>query len=112
MKEDDRLINAVIDLSQEMKGMRKDMNNNQRETNNRLENLEKQQAKTNIAIGELRLSYMNMVEQQEITNEKLEITNKKLDNLSSGFSKYAASNDVRANGHDKRIKKLEHSINK
>lgn len=103
MKEENRLIDAIIDLGvgmkylrEEMKGMRKDMNHHQQETNQRLEKLEKQQQKTNLAIGELRL-----------TNMKLDESFKKLD---GSFNRYAASNDLMMNQHQKRILRLEDAI--
>ena len=110
MKDENKLIDAIIDLSLEIKGMRKDMNSQLGELNSRvanlekqqaktnfaIANLEKQQAKTNFAIGELRLSYM-----------KLDESFNKLD---ESFNKYAERNDERVNGHDKRILHLENSM--
>ena len=79
MKENDKLINAIIDLSQEVKrlganfdglsqeikGMRKDMNHQLGELNtrvdslnNRVGKLEKQQQRTNAELSEIRLSFI------------------------------------------------------
>jgi uncharacterized coiled-coil DUF342 family protein len=74
MRDDDKLINAVIDLGiglkalqNEMIGMRKDMNKqlgdvNQRldDLNNRVGKLEKQQVKTNHELGEMRLTFIQL----------------------------------------------------
>lgn len=107
MKEDDKLINAVIDLGTgmkdlrgEIKGMRKDMNHQLGELNHRVENIEKQQEKTNLAIGELRLSYMKGAD----GTSKLR---SEFSGMRSDFNKYATANNTRANGYEKRITKLE-----
>ena len=109
MKEDNKLLDAIIDLGvgmkelrDEMKGMRKDMSHYQQETNKRLENLEKQQIKTNIALGEMRLSYMRL-------DGKVSKLDKNVNGLRSDFNKYAPRNDERANGHEKRIIRLENT---
>jgi len=109
VKEDNKLLDAVIDLGvgmkelrDEMKGMRKDMSHYQQETNKRLENLEKQQIKTNIALGEMRLSYMRL-------DGKVSKLDENVNGLRSDFNKYAPRNDERANGHEKRIIRLENT---
>ena len=102
MKEDNKLLDAIIDLGVEMKGMRKDMSHHQQETNKRLENLEKQQIKTNIALGEMRLSYMRL-------DGKVSKLDENVNGLRSDFNKYAPRNDERANGHEKRIIRLENT---
>ena len=102
MKEDNKLLDAIIDLGVEMKGMRKDMSHYQQETNKRLENLEKQQIKTNIALGEMRLSYMRL-------DGKVSKLDENVNGLRSDFNKYAPRNDERANGHEKRIIRLENT---
>jgi len=109
MKEDNKLLDAIIDLGvgmkelrDEMKGMRKDMSHYQQETNKRLENLEKQQIKTNIALGEMRLSYMRL-------DGKVSKLDENVNGLRSDFNKYAPRNDERANGHEKRIIRLENT---
>ena len=125
MKEDNKLLDAIIDLGvgmkelrDEMKGMRKDMSHYQQETNKRLENLEKQQIKTNLALGEMRLSYMRLDGKvskldEKVSNmdEKVNARITKLDENVNGlrfdFNKYAPRNDERANGHEKRIIRLE-----
>ena len=102
MKEDNKLLDAIIDLGVEMKGMRKDMSHYQQETNKRLENLEKQQIKTNIALGEMRLSYMRL-------DGKVSKLDENVNGLRFDFNKYAPRNDERANGHEKRIIRLENT---
>jgi len=107
MKENEKLINAIIDLSQEIKGMRSDMNmqlnglnNRVDKLNKRVENLEKQQIKTNLALGEMRLSYMRL-------DGKVSKLDESVNGLRSDFNKYAQRNDERANIHEKRIIRLE-----
>jgi len=107
MKENEKLINAIIDLSQEIKGMRSDMNmqlnglnNRVDKLNKRVENLEKQQIKTNLALGEMRLSYMRL-------DGKVSKLDESVNGLRSDFNKYARRNDERANIHEKRIIRLE-----
>jgi Sec-independent protein translocase protein TatA len=81
MKEDDKLINAIIDLGtgmkalrDEMKGMRKDMNSQFGELNHRVEKLEKQQARTNMELGEIRLTFM----QHSDTIQKVQLLEKRV----------------------------------
>jgi len=107
MKENEKLINAIIDLLQEIKGMRSDMNmqlnglnNRVDKLNKRVENLEKQQIKTNLALGEMRLSYMRL-------DGKVSKLDESVNGLRSDFNKYAQRNDERANIHEKRIIRLE-----
>ena len=135
MKEDEKLINAVIALAQEMKGMRRDMNtqlgdmntqlgdmNTQlKGLNHRVDKLEKQQVKTNLHLAEHSRSIMALAEQQAETNIKLQDlrsdfnglrsdlkeTNVKLDGLSSDFKKYANSNNLIISQHETRIIRLE-----
>ena len=127
MKEDNKLLDAVIDLGvgmkelrDEMKGMRKDMSHYQQETNKRLENLEKQQIKTNLALGEMRLSYMRLdgkvskldekvSNMDEKVNARITKLDENVNGLRSDFNKYAPRNDERANGHEKRIIRLENT---
>ena len=135
MKEDEKLINAVIALAHEMKGMRRDMNtqlgdmntqlgdmNTQlKGLNHRVDKLEKQQVKTNLHLAEHSRSIMALAEQQQETNIKLQDlrsyfnglrsdlkeTNVKLDGLSSDFKKYANSNNLIISQHETRIIRLE-----
>ena len=135
MKEDEKLINAVIALAHEMKGMRRDMNtqlgdmntqlgdmNTQlKGLNHRVDKLEKQQVKTNLHLAEHSRSIMALAEQQAETNIKLKDlrsdfnglrsdlkeTNVKLDGLSSDFKKYANSNNLIISQHETRIIRLE-----
>ena len=135
MKEDEKLINAVIALAHEMKGMRRDMNtqlgdmntqlgdmNTQlKGLNHRVDKLEKQQVKTNLHLAEHSRSIMALAEQQAETNIKLQDlrsdfnglrsdlkeTNVKLDGLSSDFKKYANSNNLIISQHETRIIRLE-----
>jgi peptidoglycan hydrolase CwlO-like protein len=76
MKDDDRLVNAIIEFSQELKGMRKDMNkqlgdlNNKVDgLNNRVEKLEKEQAKTNALLGEHSRSILTLAEHINLAAE-------------------------------------------
>ena len=103
MKENEKLINAVIELAQEMKGMRKE----QQETNHRLENLEKQQARTNLELCEMRLSYMKVAD--EISGLRTDFNGLRVDfnGLRSDFNKYAGRNDTKVKQHETRIIRLE-----
>ncbi|MBI4947077.1 MAG: hypothetical protein HY840_11830 [Bacteroidetes bacterium] len=65
MKEDNKLLDAIIDLGvgmkelrEEMKGMRTDINTQLGELNHRVDKLEKQQARTNMELGEIRLTFI------------------------------------------------------
>lgn len=74
MAQNGRLEELLADLIIEMKGMRNDINSRLDGLNNRVDGLndrvdglndrvgrlEEQQSKTNLAIGELRLSFMNL----------------------------------------------------
>jgi uncharacterized coiled-coil protein SlyX len=91
MNSDERIIELLSDILVEQKGMRADiyemkndisqLKEQQMITNNRLEKLEEQQAKTNLAIGELRLSVIKLADRLEIVAD-----------------------------HEKRIDKLEHTV--
>jgi len=91
MNSDERIIELLSDILVEQKGMRSDISEMKNDisqlkeqqiiTNNRLEKLEEQQAKTNLAIGELRLSVMKLAERLEIVAD-----------------------------HEKRIDRLEHTV--
>jgi len=91
MNSDDRIIELLSDILVEQKGMRADISEMKNDisqlkeqqmiTNNRLEKLDDQQAKTNLAIGELRLSVMKLAERLEIVAD-----------------------------HEKRIDRLEHTV--
>lgn len=114
MNENEKLIDAIIDLGtgmkevrQEIKGMRSDMNRQLGDLNYRVDKLEKQQAKTNLQLAEHTRSILKLAEQQEKTNTKLETTNSKLDGLRTDFNKYAVANDTRIIVHEKRIVRLE-----
>lgn len=121
MNENEKLIDAIIDLGtgmkevrQEIKGMRSDMNRQLGDLNYRVDKLEKQQAKTNLQLAEHTRSILKLAEQQEktntkleTTNSKLETTNSKLDGLRTDFNKYAVANDTRIIVHEKRIVRLE-----
>ena len=128
MKEDNKLLDATIALAHEMKGMRRDMNTQLGEMNtqlkglnHRVDNLERQQVKTNLHLAEHSRSIMALAEQQQETNIKLQDlrsdfnglrsdlkeTNVKLDGLSSDFKKYANSNNLIISQHETRIIRLE-----
>ena len=92
-KDDDKLVNAIISLHQEIKGLRKDM--------------EKQQAKTNAGLGELRLSYMKLDERVKDVRVDLNKLDNSLNKLDSSFNKYAEINTGITKNHEKRIVRLE-----
>lgn len=62
MSDDPRIIELLTDMLQEQRNLHKE----QKITNLRLDKLEKQQAKTNIAINDLQLSVMQLAEKLEI----------------------------------------------
>ena len=121
MKEDEKLINAVIALAHEMKGMRRDMNTQLGEMNtqlkglnHRVDNLERQQVKTNLHLAEHSRSIMALAEQQAETNIKLKDLRSDFNGLRSDFNglrsdfnKYANANNMRVTGHETRIIRLE-----
>lgn len=127
MNGNDKLINAILDLGlgmkelrEEMKGVREEMKcmrKEQVETNIRLDKLEKLQAKTNIELGEMRLSYMRIDKRLEETNnrlekseiridKRLEETNNRLDELSKGVNKLSGV-IKKVPDYEKRINRLE-----
>ena len=137
MKENDKLINAIIDLALELKGMRKDMNQQLGDLNNRVGKLEKQQEKTNILLAEHSRSIIalahrqdtfsnsleTMIQQQKITNERIDKTNErlgktneKLDKTNEKLTKNADAILILAEKltvlpkHEKRINKLERAL--
>jgi hypothetical protein len=64
----DRLIEIMAEMLDEQKGMRGEMNamrKEQEQTNQMLENLEKQMVKNNLGIGELRVSVMRLADEIE-----------------------------------------------
>lgn len=97
MKEESKLIDAIINLGVGMNELRDEM-----------KGMRKEQQKTNLAIGELRLSYMNLAD--EVAGMRADLKGK-IDGLRSDFNKYATRNDEKVNGHEKRIVKLENSTN-
>ena len=62
---DDRLIEIMAELLAEVHQMRLDMNSRFESLENRIVSLERQQEKTSLAIGELRLSNMRMIDKLE-----------------------------------------------
>ena len=60
MASDDRLIEIMAELLDEMRHMRKDTNERLDTANNRLDRLETQMSKNTAAVGELRLSVMKL----------------------------------------------------
>ena|ERR1039458_5896541 len=95
--EEDKLSNSIIELYNEIK---------------------KQGAKTNLALGELRLSYMKLDESVNSMRHDINAMrtdwNGKIDSLNSGFSgmrydfnKYAQSNNALLKNHEARLVRLE-----
>ncbi|MHB8260299.1 MAG: hypothetical protein ACYDCN_07200 [Bacteroidia bacterium] len=73
MKEDNKLINAVLDLGLEMKAMRKDMNQQLGELNHsvgkleqRFGKMEQQQHKTNLLLAEHSRSILTLADKLKI----------------------------------------------
>ncbi len=69
MKDENKIVELLADLLIEQKNVRKELIESRKENNIRLEKLEKQQVKTNLAIGELRLSVMKLAEKFEIVSQ-------------------------------------------
>lgn len=68
MKDDNRIVELLADIVVVQKQMLEElrlMNKELQQTNKRLDNLERQQVKTNIAIADLHLSVMQLAEKFE-----------------------------------------------
>lgn len=63
MAEDNRLVELVTDLLLEVRDIKTELKGFREDTNTRFERLEDQQIKTNLSIGELRLSIMKISEE-------------------------------------------------
>ena len=128
MKEDEKLINAVIALAHEMKGMRRDMNtqlgdmntqlgdmNTQlKGLNHRVDKLEKQQVKTNLLLAEHSRSIMALAEQQAETNIKLKDLRSDFNGLRSDFNGLRSDlkeTNVKLDGLSSDFKKYANSNN-
>ena len=113
------LTDAIINLGVGMENLQKEMKAMrlaQQETNKRLERLEKQQAKTNLALGEMRLSYMKLDARVSELDKNLSERISKLDkNLSERISELDENLSERISELDKnlseRISKLDESFN-
>jgi len=92
-EEENKFSNSIISLYEEIKKQG--------------ENTGRELAKINLALGEMRLSYMKTNEKLDNLSSEVQLSNKKLDNLSADFNKYASSNDALVKGHEKRIVRLE-----
>lgn len=76
MKDEQRLIEIMADvlaelhvIGGELKELRKDTNSRLDNLGGRMERVEKEQAKTNIALGELRLSILKLAERDNIIED-------------------------------------------
>ena len=69
MASNDRLIEIMADLLDEMRHMRRDTNERLDTANSRLDRLETQMSKNTAAVGELRLSVMKLAEKIEEIHE-------------------------------------------
>ncbi|MCX7735522.1 MAG: hypothetical protein N2319_02300 [Candidatus Kapabacteria bacterium] len=72
MNSDERIIEILSDMLDEQRGMRKDINEMKNDINVMkldIAQLKEHQAKTNLAIGELRLSVMKLADRLEIIAE-------------------------------------------
>jgi len=66
---DDRIVEILSEVLIELRGVNTELSEMKSElkgVNKRLDKLDDQQAKTNLAIGELRLSVMKLAENQEL----------------------------------------------
>ena len=69
MASNDRLIEIMADLLDEMRHMRRDTNERLDTANSRLDRLDTQMSKNTAAVGELRLSVMKLAEKIEEIHE-------------------------------------------
>lgn len=101
-EEENRLSNTIIDLHQEIKGLRKEM--------------KQQLAKVNAGLGEMRTSYIKLGARVEKLDESfndmcsdMKAMRSDMKAMRFGFNKYAQRNDDRANNQEIRIVRLEES---
>ncbi|MHB8260683.1 MAG: hypothetical protein ACYDCN_07995 [Bacteroidia bacterium] len=122
-KEENKLIDAVLDLGIELKGMRKDMNhrfekmdNRFEKMDNRFEKMEHEQHKTNLLLAEHTRAILKLADGQEKTNHRLDTTNQRLDatNLevarNTGAIVKLTEQLKLVVEHEKRISKLERLV--
>ncbi len=95
--EEDKLANAIIALYQEIKGLRNEFTG---EIKGLRHDMDKQLAKVNLGLNELRLSYMKL-------DESFKKMGQDFNKYAQDFNKYAQRNDERADGHETRIVRLE-----
>lgn len=97
-KDENKLMDVLIDLGVGMNELREEM-----------KGMRKEQQKTNLAIGELRLSYMKLDESFNGLRSEFSGLRSEFSGLRSDLNKYATRNDERVSRHEKRIIKLEES---
>ncbi len=94
--EEDKIVNAIIGLHEEIQIVKRQG-----------EKSEKQMAKINLAIGELRLSYIKLDEKVTKLDQKVAKLDQKVTDLDDSFNKYAKSNDAILKKHETRLARLE-----
>ncbi len=103
MKEDNKLLDAIIDLGMAVKELRSEVNELRGEMKGmrkEMKGMQKEQHKTNIILAEHSRSIIKLAEQQKETNINMQ-------GLRSDFNKYANYNNLKVNQHEKRIIRLE-----
>ena len=104
------LTDAIINLGVGMENLQKEMQGMrlaQEETNHRLDKLEKQQVKTNLALGEMRLSYMKMSDAVSGLRSDVNGLQSNFKGLRADFNRYAESNNALVKNHETRLVRLE-----
>src|ERR1035437_9582741 len=71
------------------------------------ETTEKQFAKVNLALGEMRLSYIKLDERVGKLDDSINSMRQDLNNYAKEFSQYAQSNNALLKNHEARIVRLE-----
>jgi len=69
MKDEQRLIEIMADVLGELHEIGGELKELRKDSNARLDRLENQQAKTNVALGELRLSILKLAERDNIIED-------------------------------------------
>ena len=113
MSLEDKFMNAVIDMVAEIKDLKEQIIVRLDRHEKLFEKIDKRQAKTNLELGEMRLSFINLDKRVEETNQhlgkvetRLDETNKKLDESNLRLGKV----EDEQNETNKRLGKVEIAI--
>jgi chromosome segregation ATPase len=121
MSLEDKFMNAVIDMVAEIKDLKEQIIVRLDRHEKLFEKIDKRQAKTNLELGEMRLSFINLDKRVEETNQhlgkvetRLDDTNKKLDETNLRLGKVETRLDETNKKLDEtnlRLGKVEHEQN-